>query len=203
MACADVILLNKCDLVSEGDIQRLENTIRKVNLTASIHRTIQGKIDLKLVLGLNAYDTREFVLKDRSPHDHDHDHDDGDHSHGHLSKGFGGISSMQVSCPVLPPTLMPSLESWIQSVLWDSRLPDNTEHNVEVLRCKGAFMTSSGEQYVLQGVRSLYEITKLDEGEAIDQKHGDPLVGKLVFIGKGLDDAACTSLLKVIGASNI
>ncbi|TDL17718.1 CobW domain-containing protein [Rickenella mellea] len=193
IACADVVLLNKVDLVMDHDLGSIESTIRSINPSAPIHRTTQAQIDLKYVIGLDAYSTRTQLFNSadaNAPHDHDHDHDDPSHSHDENPSRHGSVSSLRVSCPTLSTMQIQKLDEWIRSVLWDGHLPENIDHKVEVLRCKGVYNAISGEQYVLQGVRSLYEINQV-EGE-IDI--GATEVGKLIFIGKGLGEEARSSL---------
>jgi hypothetical protein len=55
------------------------------------------------------------------------------------------------------------------------------------------FGTQSGQTFVLQGVRNLYELEPLVGGNI-----GLPEHGKLVFIGKGLDDTVRMSLEKIV-----
>ncbi len=92
IAFADVILLNKTDLVSAGELAELEARIRGINPYARLHRTERAKIDIAEVLGRNAFDLDRildiepaFLEADEHDHDHHHDHDHGHaHSHGGL-----------------------------------------------------------------------------------------------------------------------
>ena len=97
---------------------------------------------------------------------------------------------MQVECPALSVAQMEKLDEWIRSVLWEKEVPGHPTAQIEVLRCKGLFVVGEGELHILQGVRNLYEIAKV-EGEA---EIGLPDTGKLVFIGKGLDGRVRQSL---------
>lgn len=56
IAFADVVLLNKADLVSAAELNRIEAEIRRRNRLARIHRTVQGAIDLDRILGIRAFD---------------------------------------------------------------------------------------------------------------------------------------------------
>ena len=56
IAFADVILLNKVDLVSEQELDALERTIRSMNAMARIHRTRNAEIDLDQVLDVGGFD---------------------------------------------------------------------------------------------------------------------------------------------------
>ena len=56
IAFADVILINKTDLVSPEDLEELEARIRGINPYAKLHRTQRSQIALDEVLGRNAFD---------------------------------------------------------------------------------------------------------------------------------------------------
>ncbi len=49
LAFADVVLLNKTDLVDEAELERIEQTIRAINPSARIHRTQRAAIDLEKI----------------------------------------------------------------------------------------------------------------------------------------------------------
>ncbi|WP_299512079.1 GTP-binding protein [uncultured Rummeliibacillus sp.] len=52
----DVLILNKCDLVSAIELQKLEKIIRKLQPEAKIIRTINGKIDPKEIINTGKFD---------------------------------------------------------------------------------------------------------------------------------------------------
>ena len=113
-----------------------------------------------------------------------------------------GISSLQVPVPPLTESVLDRLDEWIRTVLWENRLPEDSLKSATqpllVLRCKGLFRTTSGTTRVLQGVRNLYEISAAGQNSAelgVD-------VGKLVFIGKGLDDRIRSSLLHLLNSED-
>src|SRR5205814_9884291 len=56
IAFADVILINKTDLVSEAELREVEARIRGLNPYARLHRTQRAQISLEEVLGRNAFD---------------------------------------------------------------------------------------------------------------------------------------------------
>ncbi|KAI0647983.1 cobW-domain-containing protein [Trametes meyenii] len=210
IAAADVVLLNKVDLVSPSESDATEATIRGVNPAASFYRTVRGEIDLKHIMGVDAYRSRQILdvtLKTGSRghgnHEHDHDHSSHDHGHSHDHEKapthyeLRGISSLQIDCPKLTSVQLSKLDEWIRTVLWEKQLPNRPPHNgapaLEILRCKGIFVTDGGELHVLQGVRSLYEISQAEKGE---EELGLPDTGKLVLIGKGLDEDVRRSLVE-------
>ncbi|KAG8214750.1 CobW domain-containing protein [Butyriboletus roseoflavus] len=193
IACSDVILLNKADLVSDDKLTMTEGMIHKVNPSAPIHRTIQANIDLTHIMCIDAYAGAKQLQNPAQPHQcsdafndcHDHTRRD---SATHYE--LRGISSLQA---------LTELEHWIQELLWRHDDPtggDSKDHNfnLRVLRCKGLFILQTGEEFMLQGVQSMYEITPVEAQDVI----GIPDSGKLVLIGKGLDDTLRESLEAVL-----
>src|SRR5947207_292569 len=90
IAFADVILINKTDLVSEVELREVEARIRGINPYAKLHRTQRAQIPLNEVLDRKAFDLDrildiepQFLETDDHGHDHDHDHAHGDHDHTH------------------------------------------------------------------------------------------------------------------------
>lgn len=200
IAGSDVILLNKVDLATQEQLVETEELIRQVNPASSVYKTTRGDIDLGLIMGISAYNSPpQFQSSTYAPtHNHDDCEDDG-HAHTHEKEPthyeLRGISSLQVSCPVLDQSRFDRLDEWIRTVLWENHIPgDSEDQGLQVLRCKGLITLKSGEQYVLQGVRNLYEMAKV--GGQVDM--GIPEPGKIVLIGKGLDDGVRHSLVKAI-----
>ncbi len=64
IAFADVILLNKCDLVPPGELDRLEQRIRGMNALARIHRTVNAEVEIASVLDVGGFDL-DRVLAER------------------------------------------------------------------------------------------------------------------------------------------
>ena len=94
IAFADVIILNKTDLVKPDELAEVEGRIRAINPYAKLHKTERCQVPLSEVLGRNAFDLDRILdiepefLEAGDDHDHDmitdHDHDHGhDHAHGH------------------------------------------------------------------------------------------------------------------------
>lgn len=56
IAFADVILLNKTDLVEVAKLQEIEDRIGAMNAAASIHRTHNAEVEMEKVLGVGGFD---------------------------------------------------------------------------------------------------------------------------------------------------
>ena len=109
VAFADVIVLNKTDLVSAAELAEVEGRIRAINPYATLHKTQRCAVPLDAVLGRNAFDLDRILelepafleTEDHDHHDHDHHghahhdhahhdhahHDHGHHDHGHHDDG--------------------------------------------------------------------------------------------------------------------
>src|SRR5271167_4902281 len=75
---ADVILLNKTDLVPAAELDKTEARIRKMNPVAKIYRTKNAEIDLGKVLNIGGFDLKRALelepdFLDAVEHHHDHD----------------------------------------------------------------------------------------------------------------------------------
>src|SRR4051794_10475108 len=55
IGCADVLLLNKVDLAPPSRVSSTSALVHSINPAAPIFQTVRCKIDLKHVMGLNAY----------------------------------------------------------------------------------------------------------------------------------------------------
>jgi G3E family GTPase len=190
-----VIILNKIDLADSEILAETERMVQNVNPAAPVYKTIKGEIDLKNILGISAYKLPPSIPINENPHIHS-EHCDHDHGSSPNHYEIRGISSLQVSCPALDQTRLDKLDEWIRSILWENQIlgSTTTDSEVRILRCKGAFTSTTGIHYVLQGVQSMYEISEMEAADSL----GMPEVGKIVLIGKGLDDNVRRSLDSVL-----
>jgi G3E family GTPase len=66
IAFADVVLLNKTDLVSEKDLARVEQRIRSINRTAKVFRTESAQLPIDRVLDVGAFDLDRALAVDKA-----------------------------------------------------------------------------------------------------------------------------------------
>ena len=95
----DILMLNKCDLVSEERLTAVETRLREIKTDARILRSVKGEVSLPLLLSVGLFESDKVVAEQESaPHNHDHeqhhDHDHHDHSgcdhdHGHCEHDHG------------------------------------------------------------------------------------------------------------------
>jgi G3E family GTPase len=63
---ADVVILNKTDLVSDTDLARVEQKIRGINGSAKIFRARDAQVPVEVVLGLGAFDLDRALAFDNT-----------------------------------------------------------------------------------------------------------------------------------------
>ena len=185
IAFADVILLNKTDLVSEAELREVEARIRGINPYATLHRTQRAQIPLEAVLGRNAFDLERileiepaFLEADGHDHDHHHDHGDG-HHHGHSHGGLKHYHdeemqsiSMKTDTPLDPDKFFPFIQNLVQV------------EGPNILRCKGILsLKDDPKRFVFQGVHMM-----LDGDHQREWKPGEERTSRVVFIGRNLPE---------------
>ncbi|MEQ8481121.1 MAG: GTP-binding protein [Hoeflea sp.] len=161
LAFADIILLNKIDLVNEQELGAVESRIRRINPTAVIRKSQRCQVPLDQVIDRNAFDLgRVLELEpDFLEHFHDHDHDD------HVTS-----FSLTSDAPLLPERFFP----WIQST--------SQRFGIDMLRMKGIIaFEDDDDRYVIQGVHML-----LEGNHQRAWKPDEPRLTRIVFIGRDL-----------------
>lgn len=161
LAFADIVLLNKTDLVSEAELSEIEARVRRVTPTATLHRSTRCEVDLSEILRRNAFDLeRIFDVAPRFlDHIHHHHHDD------HVSS-FSLVSDT--------PLERGRFFSWIQEV--------SQYFGMDILRVKGIIaFPEDKKRYVMQGVHMVLEG---DYQRA--WKPEEPRITRMVFIGRDL-----------------
>ncbi|GAA5979492.1 hypothetical protein JCM10908_002944 [Rhodotorula pacifica] len=147
VATADVILLNKVDLMkAAADLDRIEQSLRAINSTALIHRTTRSSIDLSLLLDLNIYASPSAPINAETlaPFAQASDtaasagctdcDNDPRHSHSHATSAKAGslaasphandISSITIPLPIFRAVHSGSaFHSVISNLLWEGQLP--------------------------------------------------------------------------------
>jgi G3E family GTPase len=161
LAFADVVLLNKVDLVGMDGLATVERRIRAINPYATIHRTERCRIDLAQILGRDAFNLARVLEVEPGflTEDHDHAHDE----------GIGSLS-LVADRPMKPNKFV----SWIQGV--------TQRYGTDILRMKGiASIEDDDRRFVVQGVHMLIE-----GGSQRPWKEQEPRQTRLVFIGRDL-----------------
>ncbi|RGP79460.1 putative dopamine-responsive [Fusarium longipes] len=164
---ADVIVINKADMVSETELKQVQERIQSINGLAKIHVTERSVVPQLegFLLDLHAYD--QFNESDASVK-----------GHSHLDPT---ISTVTIPVGRLEPEQLDIVDRWLRAVLWDSKLPEaDKEGDFEIHRSKGRLVFTNGEVKMLQGVREVFEI---NDGPSEDDT---PKEGKIILIGRNV-----------------
>src|SRR5215217_4633917 len=187
IAFADVILINKTDLVTDAELREVEARIRGINPYAKLHRTQRSQIPLNEILGRNAFDLDrildiepEFLRAADHDPDHHHDHDHG-HDHGH-AHSHGGLKhyhdedmqsiSLKTDQPLDPDKFFPFIQNLTQA------------EGPNILRSKGILsLKDDPQRFVFQGVHMMLDGDHQREWRADEKRES-----RLVFIGRNLPE---------------
>jgi cobalamin biosynthesis protein CobW len=159
LACADLVLLTKTDLVKNDELTQVKNWLEKELRTGiKVIPCHQGEIKSEVLLGFNAA-VEDDIINRPSHHDteEDHHHDD-------------DINSLELSMEetINPQVLLSHLENLVK--------------NLEIYRIKGFVnVTNKPMRMVLQGVGDRFE-TFYDRLWQPEEKRST----KLVVIGRNL-----------------
>ena len=165
IAFADVIILNKTDLVTPQELDAVEARIRAINPYARLHRTQNCALPIDEVLDRKAFDLDRIIAlePDFLEEGHHHHHDEEMQS-----------IAMKIDGEVDPELFMP----WISDL--------TQREGPKILRCKGIVaFPNEPKRFVFQGVHMI-----LDGDVQRDWKPGETRDSKVVFIGRDLDAAA-------------
>jgi G3E family GTPase len=204
IAFADVILLNKTDLVTPEQLREVEARIRAINPYAKLHKTVKAAIPIDQILGRNAFDLDRILeiepafltADDHDHHDHGHAHHDHDHTgpdcdhpshkhdhHAHAhdkAHAHGGLKhyhdeDMQSVALQIPGDVDPDkFMPWVNDLV-------QTE-GPNILRSKGILaFKNEPKRFVFQGVHMV-----LDGDLQRDWKPDEKRTSKIVFIGRNL-----------------
>ena len=162
VAFADVILLNKTDLVTPDELKKVEDRIRGINRYARIHQTQKSQIALDAILDKGAFDLGRILEfePDFLHSGHDHHHED-------------EVRSLSITAdrPVDPDRF----QKWMGALLQIK--------GGDIFRSKGILaIDGAPRRYVYQGVHMM-----MDSDWGTPWKDGDKRSSKLVFIGRNLD----------------
>ncbi|XP_075259691.1 zinc-regulated GTPase metalloprotein activator 1A-like [Convolutriloba macropyga] len=173
---ADVVLLNKTDLVDDRKVEQLQSDIIHINPTVTIHNTVKSRVPLDSIFGRRCYDVyleSPLSLQNMT-------------QYSHQSLASSVITSCAVTLPSGKIESIEKFENLFTGLIWNNSTCDNeinsstsSKHKMQILRAKGSILTDCGEMYQLQAVGELYDLSELSSVH-ISRTH-------LVFIGKHLD----------------
>jgi G3E family GTPase len=189
---ADVLVLNKLDLVGASDLDRLRGVVRQLNADAKVLTSTFSRVDLDELFDIGAFDPKRAIAIDSSlaPVEAEHTHNGGETCTS-ASCGTAAASTSAHDGTVATVNIVEQvsvdydeIETWIGSLLW---LDDEAEGGVgggaDIYRVKGVVSIVDDEQkYAVHGVHDLFEVRE----SGIRWKADEPRITKLVFIGRRL-----------------
>ncbi|MEM9090346.1 MAG: GTP-binding protein [Cyanobacteria bacterium P01_F01_bin.53] len=163
IAFADVILLNKVDLVTADELDALEAKIKEMNALVKIYRTQNAELAMDSILGVGAFDLDKALAVDPDILNEDaHEHDESVYSLAFVESG-----SLDKD----------KLNTWMSDLL-QTKGP-------YIFRMKGILnIEGQDERYVFQGVHMIFDGKAERPWKAEEARKNE-----LVFIGRNLDEA--------------
>ena len=161
----DILLLNKCDLVTDTHLKKIERHINGIKTEPRILRSINSEVGLQTIMSVGLFETDTFQFKEKMISNQD-SHDHSSHSHD-LINNIEGFTS--ISFETNEPFSLRKFQNFL-----DNQISQN------VFRAKGIlwFMESERKHiFHLSGKRF-----SLDDYEWENEKSN-----KIVLIGKDLD----------------
>ncbi|PNK04565.1 cobalamin biosynthesis protein CobW [Cylindrospermopsis raciborskii S07] len=161
IAFADVLLLNKTDLVSPETLEELEKRIRAMNAMAKIYHTQNSQLSMDALLGVRAFDlARALEIDPNFLGEDTHEHDN---SVGSVALVESGALDGE------------KLNVWLGQLL--------RNQGQDIFRMKGILnIAGEEERFVFQGVHMIF-----DGRPDRPWKYSEPRKNQLVFIGRNLD----------------
>ena len=187
----DILLINKCDLVNQNQISKIEKRILEIKKEPRILKSSNSKVSLETIISVGFFETDKYKYKhneennliakdslenghDHSHHSHDHSHHSDDHSHhshDHLNdpekNSIEGFTSVSFQCK--EPFSLRKFQNFLDNEL-----------SKDVFRAKGILWFLESEKkhiFHLSGKRF-----SLDDDEWENEKSN-----KIVLIGKNLN----------------
>lgn len=203
VAFADVVIINKSDLVSADELDKLKATVRKINPHAVIYTAERSNLALDKVLDRGSFDL-DRILED-DPHflhahdhehpehecgpacdHHDHDHHAHSHDHDHDHEHGQGHDNTKLDAGTHDTTVTSiSLRAGDMNqelfFPWINKLTQ--VDGPDILRLKGIVSFSNdADRFVVQGVHMIVEGDHQRPWREDEKRET-----RMVFIGRNLD----------------
>ena len=162
IAFADVVLLNKTDLITLEELATLSKRIRSLNAIAFIQPTSHCNVNLDSILGVKAFDLKNALAVDPQFLDEkDHEHD-------------RSVFSVAICKPGVVNG--DKLNRWLYQLV--------QAMGADLFRMKGILnLDNEDRRFVFQGVHMT-----LDGRPGKPWQPSEPRLNELVFIGRNLDE---------------
>jgi G3E family GTPase len=165
LAFADVLVLNKADLVSDAERATIERRVRAINPVARLLTSHKADVPIQELLGVEAFELERALSLDPGflAEEHAHEHDD----------AVGSVALVEER-----PMDLEKLGRWLSDLV--------AERGPDLFRMKGIIqLQGEARRYVFQSVHML-----LDGDFDRPWKAAEPRRTELVIIGRNLDAEA-------------
>jgi G3E family GTPase len=175
LAQADIVLLNKMDLIDATGLAPVEAAIRGINPTAELRHSVRCAVPLATLLDRGAFDLKRLHLVSSPDDSNERPTDERPFRHISVSLGRHSHGIDCVSLRVDKPLERSRFLSWLQQLV--------VEQGQDLLRAKGIIdLAGSDRRFVFQGVHMTMD-TDFDRPWRVDEVRDS----RLVFIGRNLD----------------
>ncbi|KAI9564068.1 hypothetical protein GHT06_007806 [Daphnia sinensis] len=182
IALADVIVLNKEDLVTKADLAELKNHVQAINSEATFVTTHHGRVNLEAVLDLGLYyqttNRRSFEntpSKFSSP------------SNSHLDLSVRSVT-LELNERLTPEIV----DAYLQRLLWEKDVVNSEGLALEIFRLKGIVRYSQPESapssvVIIQAVYDTYDVMPIKPEASDSGNLSLQPDARFVFIGRNLE----------------
>lgn len=195
---ADVIIINKSDLVSEQELIYVKEWIQVINTLAELHITSRSQVPQLegFILDIHAYDDIKSLDIMHRTHSQIDSVINTPSSCTSILTSRQTITTIAFSIPLLDPRQVFRVDEWLQSVLWEAVLPNSGMENTnnqntqkyEVHRLKAILILRNQTVKIVQGVRDIFEIIDAPIDSSHSNRGNENKEGKFVIIGRGIKD---------------
>jgi G3E family GTPase len=213
IALADVILINKIDLVDEAKLVEVKEALEDINLLCPKLLTQRSVVPLDSIMQINAFDGNKLVpslaIFESAHHHHHHHHEEHRDCSGEDSCSLASQKPHSEGVTTIVIKVDGDVKStdavsiWFGDLLWEQKLP--------LYRIKGELAVDSNpHRFIVQGVHDNFEIiptefawsehlpqpTMTTGGHSLTETEKGsctpPIIRRntLVFIGQNLDPQA-------------
>ncbi len=183
----DILLLNKCDLVTNKKIEETITKLQEIKNDVRILKSVKGNIPLNLLLSVGLFET-DLINQKESVHEHSHKHEhkhkhkhehehEHEHEHVHSEEDNKIEDFLSISFQTKEPFSLRKFQYFL-----DNQLKSN------VFRAKGILWFKESERrhvFHLAGKR-----ISIEDSEWLEERNN-----QLVLIGKRLDKVTILSQL--------
>ncbi|KAL7648588.1 UNVERIFIED_CONTAM: hypothetical protein RMT77_000494 [Armadillidium vulgare] len=169
VALADLLILNKTDLISTEEQDKVRCLVKAINGSSPLIETVRCKVELDKILDLHAYDqidakdferTKEMFLQD--------------------------VAHLDLKVKTLTTELEGSI-SWegidylVENLLWEQNLTGSSDKPIKIYRMKASLSIVGEEQrHIFQAVQELYDTEATELWKEEERKC------RFIFIGENL-----------------